>query len=246
MRISPNELSFASVESWKAIYQPKKSPLVKSKFYEIYGSGFNSLCVGSERDPKKHNRMRRSIAAAFSTKALLEQEKIIQGSVDAFIESIRTRAKDTRGANMTKWFEMLAFDILGEMAFRESFHCIEDGESDALYAMFITNELPILTCGMIGKTHFWSDMIEEHLYFIAILDNLRRYPLIAAIGKFILPRLTTGVRSKHSNYSRQKVARRLNTSFPREDFMSRLVSKVQSQEMDMEELTAHASTLVYV
>lgn len=99
---------------------------------------------------------------------------------------------------------------------------------------------------MIGKSHFWSDMIEEHLYFITILDNSRRYPLIAAIGKLILPRLTTGVRNKHTNYSRQKVAHRLNSSFPRADFMSRLIAKVQSQEMDMEELTAHASTLVYV
>jgi hypothetical protein len=99
---------------------------------------------------------------------------------------------------------------------------------------------------MIGKSHFWSDMIEEHLYFITILDNLRRYPLIAAIGKLILPRLTTGVRNKHTNYSRQKFARRLNNSFPRADFMSQLIAKVQSQEMDMEELTAHASTLVYL
>ena len=27
--------------------------------------------------------------------------------------------------DMTKWFEMVAFDILGEMAFGESFGCIE-------------------------------------------------------------------------------------------------------------------------
>lgn len=99
---------------------------------------------------------------------------------------------------------------------------------------------------MIGKSHFWSDMIEEHLYFITILDNLRRYPIIAAIGKVILPHLTTRVRNKHTNYSRQKVAHRLKSSSPRADFMSRLIAKVQTQEMDMEELTAHASTLVYV
>jgi hypothetical protein len=37
--------------------------------------------------------MRKSLAAAFSTKALLEQEEIIQGSVDAFIEGIRARVK---------------------------------------------------------------------------------------------------------------------------------------------------------
>ena len=89
-------------------------------------------------------------------------------------------------------------------------------------------------------------MIEEHLYFITILDNLRRYPLLAAIGKTILPRLTVGVRNKHTNYSRDKVARRLEAKSPRADFMSRLIKKVQDEEMDLEELTAHASTLVYV
>lgn len=29
---------------------------------------------------------------------------------------------------MTKWFEMLGFDILEEMAFGGSFHCSENGE----------------------------------------------------------------------------------------------------------------------
>ncbi|KAB8269484.1 cytochrome P450 [Aspergillus minisclerotigenes] len=217
VRISPNELSFASVESWKAIYQPKSAPLVKSEFYEIYGSGFNSLCIGSERNPETHSRMRKSLAAAFSTKALLEQEDIIQECVNDFIEEIRSQTT----VNVTKWFEMLAFDILGEMAFGESFHCIEN-----------------------RKSHFWCDMIEEHLYFITILDNLRRYPLIAAIGKTILPHLTVGVRNKHTNYSRRKVAHRLQSSSPRADFMSRLIAKVEDEEMDMEELTAHASTLV--
>ncbi|RAQ59967.1 cytochrome P450 [Aspergillus flavus] len=219
VRISPNELSFASVESWKAIYQPKSAPLVKSEFYEIYGSGFNSLCIGSERNPETHSRMRKSLAAAFSTKALLEQEDIIQGCVNDFIEGIRSQTT----VNVTKWFEMLAFDILGEMAFGESFHCIEN-----------------------RKSHFWCDMIEEHLYFITILDNLRRYPLIAAIGKTILPHLTVSVRNKHTNYSRRKVAHRLQSSSPRADFMSRLIAKVEDEEMEMEELTAHASTLVYV
>ena len=50
-------------------------------------------------------------------------------------------------------------------------------------------------------------MIVDHLFFITVLDNLRRYPLIASIGKIILPRLTVGVRNKHVGYSREKVAK---------------------------------------
>lgn len=105
-----------------------KPTLIKSEFYDMYGSGFNSLCIGSERDPKKHSRMKKSLSAAFSTKALLEQEEIINRCVDGFVARIgKDGAPGTKGLDLTKWYEMVSFDILGEMAFGESFHCIESG-----------------------------------------------------------------------------------------------------------------------
>ena len=126
-RVSPNELSFVSVDAWKAIYghqsEGKKQP-VKSKFYEIYGSGYKKLCIGSERDPKKHGSMKRDLTPAFSTKSLGEQESIIKECIDVFIEKIGS-AKEA--LDMTKWFEMISFDILGSMAFGESFHAVENG-----------------------------------------------------------------------------------------------------------------------
>lgn len=60
-----------------------------------------------------------------------------------------------------------------------------------------------------GKPHFWSEMIVKHLFFVTVLDNLRRYPLIAALGRRCLPRLTVSVRDRHSGYSRAKVARQV-------------------------------------
>lgn len=71
--------------------------------------------------------MKSSLSAAFSTKALQEQEHIVAKVVDSFISSIPTR-NGSEGMNMTKWYEMVAFDILGEMAFGESFHSIESGQ----------------------------------------------------------------------------------------------------------------------
>ena len=133
MRVSPNELSFASVGSWKAIYGHPiagKPTFPKSEFYDMYGSGYDSLCIGSERDPKTHGRMKKSLTAAFSTKALTEQEHIIQQCVDGFIRAIGIKDMG-KGINMVDWCEMVAFDILGEMAFGESFHCVENGEHSA-------------------------------------------------------------------------------------------------------------------
>ena len=128
--MSPNELSFASVASWKEIYghQPAgKQTLIKSEFYDMYGSGFDSLCVGSERNPQKHRQMKTSLSAAFSTKALQEQEHIVAKVVDSFVARVRG-GTGLDGMNMTKWYEMVAFDILGEMAFGNSFRCIENGQ----------------------------------------------------------------------------------------------------------------------
>lgn len=102
--------------------------MTKSEFYDMYGSGFDSLCIGSERDPKKHSQMKKSLSAAFSTKALAQQESIVKRCVDGFVQRLGVDGAREKGLNMTKWFEMIAFDILGEMAFGETFHCVENGK----------------------------------------------------------------------------------------------------------------------
>ena len=156
--------------------------MIKSEFYKMYGAGFDSFCIGSERDPLKHSQMKKTLANAFSTKALLEQEQIVAGVVDRFVDRV---GKDggalSSGLNMTKWYEMVAFDILGEMAFGDGFGCIET-----------------------GKPHFWAELILEHLYFITLADNLRRLPLMTKLATSLFPS-TFATRSKHSKYSRDQV-----------------------------------------
>lgn len=205
-RVSPNELSFASVKSWKAIYGPwpGEQPFVKTEFYDMYGSGFESRCIGSERDPTQHNRMKRSLAGGFSSKALLEQETLVQRCVDKFIEKVGQAGKGTEGLNITEWYEMIAFDVLGEMAFGESFHCIDDG---TLSFILERDRVVLINFNPEGKPHFWQQMTVKHLFFITLLDNLRRYPLLRRLGQLVIPRLTVAVRDKHTGYSRQQVAK---------------------------------------
>lgn len=93
----------------------------------MYGSGYNSPCIGSERDPQNHARMKKSLTNAFSTKALLDQEETIQRCIDGFVDKVGDESRRETGINVSDWYEMIAFDILGEMAFGESFHCIENG-----------------------------------------------------------------------------------------------------------------------
>jgi cytochrome P450 len=92
-------------------------------------SGFSSKCVGTERDPKKHNAMRKMLSPAFARRELLEQEDIIASVVDKFVRILGEKGgSGTEGLNMTKWYQMATFDVLGEMAFGESFHSLDDGK----------------------------------------------------------------------------------------------------------------------
>ncbi|KFX93706.1 hypothetical protein O988_06652 [Pseudogymnoascus sp. VKM F-3808] len=223
VRVSPNELSFASVESWKAIYghAAHGRPIaIKSSFYEIFGAGFKKLCIGSERNPKKHGEMRRMLSSAFSQRSLLEQEELVSSTIDKFVTILGKKGgKESKGLNMTKWYEMVGFDILGEMAFGESFHSLEN-----------------------GKPHFWSNLVEEHLYLITLIDNLSRLPFAATIAKVFFPS-TLVVQNQNSAFSRKQVEKRLGSKTARKDFLTNLVEKVRSREVDKEEMTAHVSTL---
>lgn len=53
----------------------------------------------------------------------------------------------------------------------------------------------------------WQQMVAKHLFFITVIDNLRRYPLVRKFGQWLLPKLTLDVRKKHTDFSRDKVAR---------------------------------------
>ncbi|USP74920.1 cytochrome P450 [Curvularia clavata] len=136
-----------------------KEVMRKSPFYDIFSSGFKHSCVGSERDTKKHGSMRRMLSAAFSQRALLEQETMVSGTIDRFVEIIGKKSI-TEPLNMTKWYEMVSFDILGEMAFGESFHSIE---TEHLYFITLVDNLSRLPFAVaISRVLFPSMLLAKN------------------------------------------------------------------------------------
>lgn len=129
-RVSPNELGFATSQANKDIHGPGigGKVFIKTEFYNIYAAAFDSYCIVSERDPAVHNRMKRSLVGMFTNKSIFEQESIVQGCIDTFCEKIGRLGDPEKGLNWKDWSEMIAFDILGEMGFGESFGCMESGK----------------------------------------------------------------------------------------------------------------------
>ncbi len=129
VRVAPNEVSFNTAESWKDIYASRKTQktFIKSGFYDggsFAGRGVHSIV--SERQPQVHAEMRHYLSSAFSDRALNEQEDLISQSIDKFVELLPKQPDDW---DLTKGYEMLTFDIIGDLAFGESFGAIESRKS---------------------------------------------------------------------------------------------------------------------
>lgn len=74
-----------------------------------------------------HSRMRRQLAHAFSERALRSQESYLKHYVDLLISKLRAESDAGQPADMVKFYNFTTFDVLGDLAFGESFGCLESG-----------------------------------------------------------------------------------------------------------------------
>jgi len=185
VRVAPKELSFSSTQSWQGIYgaRPGRQPFIKSTFYEGGVFAGKALSIVSERDPAKHHDMRRYLSTAFSERSLNKQEYLIAKAIDQFIEKIGENRADP--VDMTTWFNLLTFDIIGELAFGESFGGVKSGEM-----------------------HLWVSVVLSSLRQISWSDTLIRFPLLGTVFMKANPgwskRLLEGAR-KHESYAMQMI-----------------------------------------
>ncbi|KEQ90216.1 hypothetical protein AUEXF2481DRAFT_48845 [Aureobasidium subglaciale EXF-2481] len=89
VRTGPNELTFATPQSFNDIYghaTKERSTFIKGTFYE---HGQPEPGIVAERDPEKHRETRRLLSHGFSTKALKDQEDILHKYSDLFVAQIQ-------------------------------------------------------------------------------------------------------------------------------------------------------------
>jgi cytochrome P450 len=134
----------------------------------------------------EHARQRRALSHAFSQKALLEQESIIRGYVDLFIERLKPYAASGEKVDMCNWYNWTTFDIIGDMAFGEPFGCLRD-----------------------GKEHTWVGLITETIKAGAFEQSTRRIFTTGSIWqkacKILIPQHLKEKRFLHLKLSMEKV-----------------------------------------
>ena len=225
VRIGPDELSFITAQAWRDIYchrQGHKGLRKDPVFYALPPEGVhNIVTTPSDAD---HTRMRRLLAHAFSEKALREQEPLIVSYVDTLIDKLHQQIHGPEGGkvDLVRWYNFTTFDIIGDLAFGESFHCLEDEEY-----------------------HNWVSTIFNSIKFIAYLQAARRFPPLTDALKLLLPRTLREQRAKRMQFNKDAVVKRLKLGkdVDRPDFISYILRHNDEKGMTEMELQGSAAVL---
>lgn len=226
VRLAPNELSFNSSRSWKDIYGHRQGHrvFVKSEFYDGGSFADQAHSIVSERDVSQHAIMRRYLSHAFSDRALKEQEYLVAEVVDELIEQLHINASGPEGSDLVMWFNLCTFDIIGSLAFGETFGGLKS-----------------------AKFHFWIRLVTGALRQGALADTFSRFPALAWLFKKFMPnkieKLVQDTRS-HEAHTMNLIQKRLQMQTERPDFLTRILEHRDSDGVSDIQLAAHASDFV--
>jgi cytochrome P450 len=160
----------------------------------------NFICKSDANDVD-HRRLRRVQSHAFSEKALSLQEEYMRKYVHLFISRLGDEVNPPRNGviNAVKWFNYLTTDIIGELAFGESFGGLENDEM-----------------------HPWLENIFWSLKTFSFFRELSRYPrgIAYAILTLLVPRSRLAHLKNAIIFGAEQAKRRMKRETTRPDFMS--------------------------
>ncbi|PTB37142.1 uncharacterized protein TrAFT101_010875 [Trichoderma asperellum] len=134
VRIQPNHVSIADDEAINAVYGHGNG-FLKSEFYDAFVSIQRGLF--NTRNRVQHTRKRKMVSHTFSAKSIVQFEPYIHQNLENFVKQL-DRLVDTsqfKGKDGKKeahfdclpWFNFIAFDVIGDLAFGAPFGMLEKG-----------------------------------------------------------------------------------------------------------------------
>nr|A0A484FXR4.2 RecName: Full=Cytochrome P450 monooxygenase btcB; AltName: Full=Betaestacins biosynthesis cluster protein B [Colletotrichum orbiculare MAFF 240422] len=126
VRLSPTEVSFATVEAQNAIHRPgasakqglffTKEGTLEAMMGEIIWPATNLLTATV---PEEHQRLKKALQPAFTEKALQLQEPIQQQHTDRLIRSVQEASRQNRVVDLTPHMSQAIWDIISDLSFGE-------------------------------------------------------------------------------------------------------------------------------
>lgn len=263
VRIAPNHVSIADPDALPIVYGHGTGTL-KSEFYDAFVSIRRGLF--NTRSRPEHTRKRKIVSHIFSQKSVLEFEPHIRTHVAALIRQWdRLYASGVKGESGPEgqgwsgakgrvwldclpWYNYLAFDIIGDLAFGSPFGMIQNAKDAAPVAM--DQEAAIAGYGTEAEE---KHVVIAELPAVQILNDRGEYS--ASLG--VLPPAWRPFAKKIPWFARGNkavknlaglavaaVAKRFAFPIDRVDLLSKLQEgkDEEGRPMGREELTAEALT----
>ncbi|GKZ19409.1 hypothetical protein AbraIFM66951_011019 [Aspergillus brasiliensis] len=199
VRIGPSTLSVIDPKSINIIHGPS-SRCLKSGWYD---HSHPNKSLQTSRDPIEHQQRRRLWSTAFGSKQLRGYEHRVRKYRQQLVDLLAER--DGQPVDVTKWFNLYTYDVMGDLAFGEGFGCLEQGEY-----------------------HWATQIMMETMDFIGI--GLPTWLLRMILG---VPGLK-GAWFKFLNYCETRLVERMKVSFHRTfNFVGRLTKQTEPDVPDV-------------
>lgn len=132
VRLQPHHVSIADADAITQVYGHGNG-FLKSEYYDAFVSIRRGLF--NTRDRAEHTRKRKTVAHTFSAKSVLQFEQYIHHNLAMLQKQWDTRADSVKGGwyqmDALNWFNYLAFDVIGDLAFGAPFGMLEKGRDEA-------------------------------------------------------------------------------------------------------------------
>ncbi|KAK4941899.1 hypothetical protein LTR10_018229 [Elasticomyces elasticus] len=222
VRISPWELSYRNADAWKDIYAHRTGHtlLPKEPFFYSPVSGHPNIVFS---DHATHARIRRTVANAFSEKALRQQEDLIKVHIDLLMQRLNEMADEKMSFDIVMWYNFCTFDLIGDLSLGQAFGCLRKSELHPWVRMqFLLNQSFsfFMTASMIPFGFKLFDLI---------------------LGNGVLK-----ARDEHVKLTDQAVKKRLATKTDRPDFLYFMQRDIGSEgdRLSVDELVSNAGALI--
>ena len=221
VRISPNTLSFIDSSAWNDIYGHRKGRAVLPKdpaFYNEMLLDRKTITMASDVDAVP---IRRAINPAFSHKALLELEPMLQGHVDRLMAQLTKTSREQGSVDMRKWFTFSIFDINSDFAFGEDLGCVTRG----IY-------------------HEWAQFVVDYFYAATVIHQCHKFWPLNRLLAALIPRSVKERKERHNEASLQRVRRRIDTPTGRPDFMFHFLRHAEKEQLSRPVIEAQATIII--
>ena len=220
VRVHPDELSFIGSSAWGDIYTAR--PQLPKPTFGVLETPNGIRTVGTIPDAETHGRQRKIISHAFSDRALLSQEYILQKYSDLLVDRLRDQPNLQDGSlDICSWYNFTTFDVLGDLCFGESFHCLETAEN-----------------------HPWVTSIFMGVKISQLFTVFHHFPPMKSIVKMCLPQFVRDEAQKSFTFTRERVDRRIASKSDRPDFMKYILQNNYPGGLSREEIDSTSTLLV--